>query len=512
MAKNDFKPFATGNGANVLTQAEYEALAALASGFTSGKASSAQMNKAIRQATVIASVIAQFTADNGGSDVLDNGNTAAILASFITALNASVGNSLGSNFLRKANNLSDVINATTARQNLSAAKLGANSDITALSGLTTPLTVPQGGTGASSAINARANLYAAQLGANSDITSLSGLTTALSIPQGGTGAKSATDARANLFAAQLGANSDITSLSGLTTALSVDQGGTGAKTAAGARSNISAASSGANSDITSISGLTTALSVPQGGTGATSAVNARANLFAAQLGANSDITSLNGLTTALSIDQGGTGAKTAANARSNLQLNRFTQSDVETQVIAPSGRYVFRVWDNAVWGLYDSTNQVWMPLSVDKGGTGSTTGDGARVNISAAKSGANSDITSLSGLTTALSVTQGGTGAKTATAARANLFAGGIPTALNSAQGWWKCADTGRIFQHGKVAITSGSQLTFPIAFPNACFAVIMTDNDGYKDVGLLGATTTYASFTSGSGGTVTVGYLAIGY
>ncbi|WP_233594414.1 gp53-like domain-containing protein [Citrobacter koseri] len=409
MAKNDFKPFATGNGANVLTQAEYEALAALASGFTSGKASSAQINKAIRQATVIASVIAQFTADNGGSDVLDNGNTAAILASFITALNTSVGNSLGSNFLRKTNNLSDISNATTSRQNLSAAKSGVNSDITALNGLTTPLTVPQGGTGATSAINARANLYAAQLGANSDITSLSGLTTALSIPQGGTGAKSATDARANLFAAQLGANSDITSLKGLTTALSIDQGGTGAKTAANARSNIGAAASGSNSDITAINGLTTALSVPQGGTGSSSAAGARANLFAAQLGANSD-------------------------------------------------------------------------------------------------------ITSLSGLTTALSVTQGGTGAKTATAARANLFAGGIPTALNSAQGWWKCADTGRIFQHGKVAITSGSQLTFPIAFPNACFAVIMTDNDGYKDAGLLGATTTYASFTSGSGGTVTVGYLAIGY
>ena len=369
MAKNDFKPFATGNGANVLTQAEYEALAALASGFTSGKASSAQINKAIRQATVIASVIAQFTADNGGSDVLDNGNTAAILASFITALNTSVGNSLGSNFLRKTNNLSDISNATTSRQNLSAAKSGVNSDITALNGLTTALTVQQGGTGATSANNARANLFAAQ--------------------------------------------------------------------------------SGANTDITSISGLTTALSVPQGGTGATSAKEAREKLFAAERGGNSDITSLTGLTTALSVSQGGTGAKNAADARGN---------------------------------------------------------------ISAASSGANSDITSLSGLTTALSIQQGGTGAKTATAARANLYAGGIPTALNSAKGWWKCADTGRIFQHGKVAITSGSQLTFPIAFPNACFAVILTDNDGYKGVGLLGATTTYASFTSGSGGTVTVGYLAIGY
>jgi hypothetical protein len=51
-------------------------------------------------------------------------------------------------FLLKASNLSDVANATTARGNLTAAKSGANSDITSLTGLTTPLTVAQGGTGA----------------------------------------------------------------------------------------------------------------------------------------------------------------------------------------------------------------------------------------------------------------------------------------------------------------------------------------------------------------------------
>ena len=51
-------------------------------------------------------------------------------------------------FLLKASNLSDVANATTARGNLTAAKSGANSDITSLTGLTTPLSVAQGGTGA----------------------------------------------------------------------------------------------------------------------------------------------------------------------------------------------------------------------------------------------------------------------------------------------------------------------------------------------------------------------------
>jgi hypothetical protein len=51
------------------------------------------------------------------------------------------------NFLLKASNLSDVANVTTSRTNLSAAKSGANSDITSITGLTTALTVAQGGTG-----------------------------------------------------------------------------------------------------------------------------------------------------------------------------------------------------------------------------------------------------------------------------------------------------------------------------------------------------------------------------
>ncbi|ELP0293580.1 MULTISPECIES: hypothetical protein [Klebsiella] len=80
MPTNDFKAFANGNSANVISQADYLALAALVSGFSSGKASSAQVNKALRQATVMANVLAQFIADSANVDVLDNGNTAAILS------------------------------------------------------------------------------------------------------------------------------------------------------------------------------------------------------------------------------------------------------------------------------------------------------------------------------------------------------------------------------------------------------------------------------------------------
>ena len=58
---------------------------------------------------------------------------------------------------------------------------------------------------------------------------------------------------------------------------------------------------------------------------------------------------------------------------------------------------------------------------------------GVRGTISAAKSGANSDITSLAGLTTALSIAQGGTGATTAAQAVINL--GITPDSLTQIEG-----------------------------------------------------------------------------
>uniref|UniRef100_UPI00080709DA hypothetical protein n=1 Tax=Kluyvera georgiana TaxID=73098 RepID=UPI00080709DA len=87
MAQNDFKSFAVGAGANVTPQADWEVLAALVTGFQSGKASSAQINKAIRQASFIAAALAQYTSDKTGGDVLDDGDQAA----FITKMAAAFG-------------------------------------------------------------------------------------------------------------------------------------------------------------------------------------------------------------------------------------------------------------------------------------------------------------------------------------------------------------------------------------------------------------------------------------
>ncbi|CNE64114.1 tail fiber protein [Yersinia enterocolitica] len=83
---NEILPFGLGAESNVMTQAEYEALAARSSGFSSGVAKSEQLNKVWRQSSFMASVLADFIAAQSGNDVLDNGNTATLLASLELAI------------------------------------------------------------------------------------------------------------------------------------------------------------------------------------------------------------------------------------------------------------------------------------------------------------------------------------------------------------------------------------------------------------------------------------------
>ncbi|UXP25019.1 MULTISPECIES: gp53-like domain-containing protein [unclassified Enterobacter] len=86
MATNNFKAFALDPNANVTPQADWESLPALLSGFTAGKASSAQVNKAIRQSSFIAAAVAQYVVNKTNQDVLDNGNVNGFINQLIAAL------------------------------------------------------------------------------------------------------------------------------------------------------------------------------------------------------------------------------------------------------------------------------------------------------------------------------------------------------------------------------------------------------------------------------------------
>lgn len=97
---NEFLPFAVGSGANVESQTDWATDAVVSTGFQSGTANSAQVNKAIRQASIIASMIAQFVVDNSGQNATDDGTTATLETNLTAAINALitafVANALGS--------------------------------------------------------------------------------------------------------------------------------------------------------------------------------------------------------------------------------------------------------------------------------------------------------------------------------------------------------------------------------------------------------------------------------
>lgn len=97
------------------------------------------------------------------------------------------------------------------------------------------------------------------------------------------------------------------------------------------------------------------------------------------------------------------------------------------------------------------------PLPVANGGTGATTDANARAALSAAKSGANSDITSLTALSTPLSVAQGGTGGATKAAAIASLGVGQILPAAAAQAGLTQTITN-------SATLISGATVTAPAA------------------------------------------------
>lgn len=330
---------------------------------------------------------------------------------------------------------------------------------------------------------------AAASGVNNDINQISGLTTALSVSQGGTAAKNADDARDNLSAmldskTRIDNDVNLNDLNGLKTGFyyqsisarakpelnyPVAEAGCLLVTRTGANSDISCKqvySLYNNPNITytrvynASSGPTTpwpqwvrhnAIDRVVETSGYTDILDPN-KTYRLRIESNGQWGASDGsVWVPLGLSRGGTGATTVTGVRENLGINRVIQGGSYSDFLTANGSNRLRIQDSGTWG--SSTGTGWVPLGVGQGGTGAVTADIARTNLGlglvatesivpvtkggtgatspenarlslvSAKSGDNSDITSLTGLTTALSVSQGGTGAKTAEGARASLSA-----------------------------------------------------------------------------------------
>jgi hypothetical protein len=445
-----------------------------------------------------------------------------------------------------------------------------------VSGSSTPIVVPQSTTGIY--YSDGSNIVAATTaGAFAGVVPvIQGGTGAIDGPSalnnlGGTGigtavftAGTTATARTAIAAAASGANSDITSLTGLTTPLSLTRGGTGGTTQATARSGIGAAASGSNGDITALTNAAgIQVGAPTGGAQGNGTINAT-GLFINGVGVGTgsgSVTSVNvsggttGLTTSggpvttsgtitlagtLAVANGGTGQTsytdgqllignstgntltkatltagsgiTITNSAGGITIASTAGGGTVTSVSGSGGTTGLTLSGGPITGA--GTLTLGGTLGVANGGTGGATQSGARLGLGAAASGANSDITSLSALSTPLSISQGGTGASSAGTALTALGAAasgansditsitGLTTPLTVAQG-----GTGANGQSGARtnlgATTVGSNF-FTLSNPSAItFPRINADNT----VSALDAATFRTAIgagTSSTTGTVT--------
>lgn len=234
-----------------------------------------------------------------------------------------------------------------------------------------------------------ANVGAAASGANSDITSLNGLTTPLSPSQGGTGATDIGQARVALniqnFHSGLGSGFSYSHMSSpnYTKGLRLDDNGL-----------LRLVDNDTNSTIP--------FAITSGGTGATSETAARENLKVDRFVQSPSDTKVfdaagvrelflsgndwgyvNNSTTdriALPIISGGTGATTDAAARVNFKIDKLVQSSTDTKLLDGSGDHTFFI-TNADWGYFNNSDSTRIALPVISGGTGDLTVEGAQKNL-----------------------------------------------------------------------------------------------------------------------------------
>ena len=109
-ASTDFLPFATGAGANVVSQSVYAADSALSNGFSSGIASSAKFNKVFRQASFVAAGVATWMANALNTNIPDDGNLNAFVANLALAVRAAAS---GGNFIADTGSVNALIGTSS---------------------------------------------------------------------------------------------------------------------------------------------------------------------------------------------------------------------------------------------------------------------------------------------------------------------------------------------------------------------------------------------------------------
>lgn len=131
--QNDFLTFSAASGANVLSQASYASASATATGYVTGTASSAAVNKTLRQGSLIGAMTAKFIVDYSGQPAIDDGTIATLETNFVAAI-TTVANG-------RVIQITDVVGLTGAL----AGKLSTTGNAASASVLATARTITLGG-------------------------------------------------------------------------------------------------------------------------------------------------------------------------------------------------------------------------------------------------------------------------------------------------------------------------------------------------------------------------------